>query len=108
VIDTFPKNIDEDLTQISIEEKYIAEEIRKILESMQNNIAKKADEFFRKSVRDAKHFDEMKKLLVALLVVFALVIFAVAIFVIVGLWVLYRITRGWLRLIDRLEMPRPE
>ncbi len=34
--------------------------------------------------------------------------FAVAIFVIVGLWVLYRITRGWLRLIDRLEMPRPE
>lgn len=34
--------------------------------------------------------------------------FAVAIFVIVGLWVLYRIARGWLRLIDRLEMPRPE
>jgi uncharacterized membrane protein len=34
--------------------------------------------------------------------------FAVAIFVIVGLWVLYRITRGWLRLIDRMEMPRPE
>lgn len=34
--------------------------------------------------------------------------FAVAIFVIVGLWVLYRIARGWLRLVDRLEMPRPE
>ncbi|MBI4168168.1 MAG: proline--tRNA ligase [Candidatus Aenigmarchaeota archaeon] len=47
----------------SVEEKYIAEEIRKILESMQNSITKKADEFFRKSVRDAKHFDGMKKLL---------------------------------------------
>ena len=30
---------------------------------------------------------------------------AVAIFVITGLWVLYRITRGWLRLNDKLDMP---
>jgi uncharacterized membrane protein len=34
--------------------------------------------------------------------------FAMAIFVIAGLWVLYRIARGWLRLADRQAMPFQE
>jgi uncharacterized membrane protein len=33
--------------------------------------------------------------------------FAMAIFIATGLWVLYRITRGWLRLTDKLPMPLP-
>jgi uncharacterized membrane protein len=47
---------------------------------------------------------------IAWLLIFTLlgIPFAAAIFIIVGLWVLYRIARGWLRLVDRLEMPRPE
>jgi uncharacterized membrane protein len=34
--------------------------------------------------------------------------FAAVIFVIAGLWVLYRIVRGWLRLNDKLGMPLQE
>lgn len=44
---------------------------------------------------------------IAWLLIFTLlgIPFALVIFVIAGLWVLYRIVRGWLRLIDRQEMP---
>jgi uncharacterized membrane protein len=47
---------------------------------------------------------------VAWLLIFTLfgIPFAVAIFIIAGLWVLYRIARGWLRLIDRKTMPFQE
>lgn len=47
---------------------------------------------------------------IAWLLIFTLfgIPFAVAIFVIAGLWVLYRITRGWLRLVDRHAMPYQE
>ncbi|BAN35891.1 hypothetical protein SCD_n02080 [Sulfuricella denitrificans skB26] len=31
--------------------------------------------------------------------------FGIAVFIIAGLWVLYRIVRGWLRLMDRQAMP---
>jgi uncharacterized membrane protein len=47
---------------------------------------------------------------IAWLLIFTLfgIPFAVAIFVIAGLWVLYRIVRGWLRLTDRQAMPRQD
>lgn len=47
---------------------------------------------------------------IAWLLVFTLlgIPFAMAIFVIAGLWVLYRIARGWLRLADRQAMPFQE
>ena len=47
---------------------------------------------------------------IAWLLIFTLfgIPFAAAIFVIAGLWVLYRIARGWLRLNDRLGMPIQE
>jgi uncharacterized membrane protein len=47
---------------------------------------------------------------IAWLLIFTLfgIPFAVAIFVIAGLWVLYRIVRGWLRLADRQAMPRQD
>lgn len=47
----------------SVDEKYLAEEITKILDNMQKSIMKKADEFFQKNIRDAKHFEEMKTML---------------------------------------------
>ncbi len=46
-----------------IDEKSAYDNIIKILEDMQESIMKKADEFFRKSMRDAGHFNEMKSLL---------------------------------------------
>lgn len=44
---------------------------------------------------------------IAWLLIFTLlgIPFAAAIFIIAGLWVLYRIARGWLRLVDRQGMP---
>ena len=47
---------------------------------------------------------------IAWLLIFTLlgIPFGAAIFVIAGLWVLYRIARGWLRLNDRLGMPIQE
>ncbi|MGE5027325.1 MAG: DUF4870 family protein [Betaproteobacteria bacterium] len=47
---------------------------------------------------------------IAWLLIFSLlgIPFAVAIFLVAGLWVLYRITRGWLRLVDRQAMPFQE
>ncbi|MBI3412710.1 MAG: proline--tRNA ligase [Candidatus Aenigmarchaeota archaeon] len=49
--------------KMTVEEKKTADHITKILEGMQSGIMKKADEFFRKNIRDASHFNEMKSLL---------------------------------------------